>query len=90
MVTRERDQSQQNYVKSTTVSQKQFNVIKLTEQSTRTLEQELQGYRDEAQKMRKVKALFEGRSFTAWKRSAMCEKMKLGDGNKLQILMSTS
>jgi hypothetical protein len=54
MVCRERDLSQKNFVKSTTATQKQFNVLKLSEQSQRTLEQEITGYRDEAQKMRKL------------------------------------
>lgn len=54
MVSRERDLSQKNFVKSTTASQKQFNTLKLSEQAQRTLEQEISGYRDEAQKMRKL------------------------------------
>lgn len=54
MTSRERDLSQKNFVKSTSASQKQFNVLKLSEQSQRTLEQEISGYRDEAQKMRKL------------------------------------
>jgi chromosome segregation ATPase len=54
MVVRERDISQKNFVKSTTATQKQFNVLKLSEQSQRNLEQEIQAYKDEAQKMRKL------------------------------------
>lgn len=54
MVTRERDISQKNFVKSTTASLKQYNVLKLSEQNKRNLEQEISGYKDEAQKMRKV------------------------------------
>lgn len=54
MVSRERDLSQKNFVKSTTASQKQFNTLKLSEQSQRTLEQEISAHRDEAQKMRKL------------------------------------
>lgn len=54
LVTRERDMSQKNFVKSTTSSLKQFSVLKLSEQNKRNLEQEISGYKDEAQKMRKL------------------------------------
>ena len=54
MVSRERDLSQKNLIKSTTATQKQFNVLKISEQAQRNLEQEIQGYKDEAQKMRKL------------------------------------
>jgi chromosome segregation ATPase len=54
MVSRERDISQKNFVKSTSASLKQFNVLKLSEQTKRNLEQEISGYKDEAQKMRKI------------------------------------
>jgi chromosome segregation ATPase len=54
MVSRERDISQKNFVKSTTASLKQYSVLKLSEQDKRNLEQEISGYKDEAQKMRKI------------------------------------
>jgi hypothetical protein len=54
LVTRERDMSQKNFVKSTTSSLKQYSVLKLSEQNKRNLEQEISGYKDEAQKMRKL------------------------------------
>ncbi|KAJ3276084.1 hypothetical protein HDV01_006254 [Terramyces sp. JEL0728] len=54
MLTRERDISQKNFVKSTTASLKQYNILKLSEQNKRNLEQEIQAYKDEAQKMRKL------------------------------------
>ena len=58
MITRERDISQKNFVKSTGSSIKQFNSLKLSEQNKRNLEQEIIGYKDEAQKMRKVLTTF--------------------------------
>ncbi|KAJ8322580.1 hypothetical protein O5D80_008685 [Batrachochytrium dendrobatidis] len=54
MTSRERDIAQKNFVKATGATQKQFNVLKLAEQTQRKLEQEIQGYKDEAQKMRKL------------------------------------
>ncbi|KAJ3258086.1 hypothetical protein HK103_004079 [Boothiomyces macroporosus] len=54
VLTRERDISQKNFVKSTTASLKQYNILKLSEQTKRNLEQEIQAYKDEAQKMRKL------------------------------------
>jgi hypothetical protein len=54
MVSRERDISQKNFVKSTTASLKQYSTLKLSEQNKRNLEQEISGYKDEAQKMRKI------------------------------------
>ncbi|KAL2915303.1 hypothetical protein HK105_205168 [Polyrhizophydium stewartii] len=54
MASRERDIAQKNFVKATGATQKQFNVLKLAEQTQRKLEQEIQGYKDEAQKMRKL------------------------------------
>ncbi|KAJ1332176.1 hypothetical protein BSLG_008992 [Batrachochytrium salamandrivorans] len=54
MSSRERDIAQKNFVKATGAAQKQFNVLKLSEQTQRKLEQEIQGYKDEAQKMRKL------------------------------------
>ena len=54
MAVREREIAQKNFVKSTGANQKQLNVIRLSEQSQRNLEQEIQGYKDEATKMRKV------------------------------------
>ncbi|KAJ3034777.1 hypothetical protein HDV00_004639 [Rhizophlyctis rosea] len=53
-VSRERDIAQKNFVKATGATQKQYNVVKLAEQTKRNLEQEIMGYKDEAGKMRKV------------------------------------
>jgi chromosome segregation ATPase len=41
-------------VKSTASSLKQYSVLKLSEQNKRNLEQEISGYKEEAQKMRKL------------------------------------
>ncbi|KAI8921519.1 hypothetical protein BC831DRAFT_476871 [Entophlyctis helioformis] len=54
MASRERDIAQKNFVKATSATQKQFNTLKLAEQTQRNLEQEIQSYKDEAQKMRKL------------------------------------
>ncbi|KAJ3291267.1 hypothetical protein HK104_006210 [Borealophlyctis nickersoniae] len=53
-LSRERDIAQKNFVKATGATQKQFNVVKLAEQTKRNLEQEIMGYKDEASKMRKL------------------------------------
>jgi hypothetical protein len=82
MISRERDLSQKNFVKSTTASQKQFNILKLSEQAQRTLEQEISGHRDEAQKMRKVSFLIKHfSSFTPLKKIEIIDLMKQHDSN---------
>ncbi|KAJ3036038.1 hypothetical protein HK097_003954, partial [Rhizophlyctis rosea] len=53
-VSRERDIAQKNFVRATGATQKQYNVVKLAEQTKRNLEQEIMGYKDEAGKMRKL------------------------------------
>lgn len=53
-LTRERDMALKNLVKSTGATQKQVNIVKLSEQTHRNLEQEISGFKDEAAKMRKV------------------------------------
>ncbi|KAJ1550429.1 hypothetical protein HK096_006983, partial [Nowakowskiella sp. JEL0078] len=53
-VTRERDIAQKNFVKSTGATQKQLNVVKLSEQTKHNLEQEIMSYKEEASKMRKL------------------------------------
>lgn len=44
----------QNLLKAATVTQKQMNLVKLHEQSKKNLEEEIQNYKDEAQKQRKI------------------------------------
>ncbi|NXH14187.1 CFA58 protein, partial [Bucco capensis] len=51
---RERDLLSKNLVKATNATQKQINLVKLHEQSKRNLEQEIQSYKSEAQKQRKI------------------------------------
>jgi len=51
---RERDLVSKNLSKTSTASQKQVNMNKLAEQAKRNLEQEIQGYKDEATKQRKL------------------------------------
>jgi hypothetical protein len=46
-----------NLVKAAGATQKQFNIVKLSEQTHRNLEQEINGFKDEAAKMRKVRCL---------------------------------
>ncbi|KAJ3332380.1 hypothetical protein HDU76_000416 [Blyttiomyces sp. JEL0837] len=53
-ITRERDIAQKNFVKATGATQKQLNVVKLADQTKRTLEQEILQYKEEASKMRKL------------------------------------
>ena len=53
-LSRDRDIAQKNLVKATGATQKQFNIVKLSEQTHRNLEQEIRAFRDEATKMRKV------------------------------------
>ncbi|XP_005303567.2 cilia- and flagella-associated protein 58 isoform X3 [Chrysemys picta bellii] len=51
---RERDILNKNLLKAASVTQKQLNLVKLHEQSKRNLEEEIQNYKDEAQKQRKI------------------------------------
>ncbi|KAJ1511569.1 hypothetical protein HMI55_006538 [Coelomomyces lativittatus] len=51
---RERDLLSKNYLKAVSATQKQANFAKLHEQSKQTLEQEIQGYKEEAAKQRKL------------------------------------
>ncbi|KGL90495.1 Coiled-coil domain-containing protein 147, partial [Charadrius vociferus] len=51
---RERDMLSKNLVKATTATQKQINLVKLHEQSKKNLEEEIQSYKNEAQKQRKI------------------------------------
>jgi hypothetical protein len=53
-ITRERDIAQKNYVKATAATQRQLNMVKISDQSKGTLEQEIIAFKDEASKMRKV------------------------------------
>ncbi|XP_058044179.1 cilia- and flagella-associated protein 58 [Ahaetulla prasina] len=51
---RERDILNKNLLKAAGVTQKQMNLVKLHEQSKKNLEEEIQNYKDEAQKQRKI------------------------------------
>ncbi|NXK31449.1 CFA58 protein, partial [Piprites chloris] len=51
---RERDMLNQNLIKATIATQKQINLVKLHEQSKQNLEAEIQNYKIEAQKQRKI------------------------------------
>ncbi|NWI96542.1 CFA58 protein, partial [Pitta sordida] len=51
---RERDMLNQNLIKATNATQKQISLVKLHEQSKQNLEAEIQNYKIEAQKQRKV------------------------------------
>ncbi|KFO69525.1 Coiled-coil domain-containing protein 147, partial [Cuculus canorus] len=51
---RERDMLSKNLLKATSATQKQVQLVKLHEQSKRNLEQEIHGYKNEAQKQRKI------------------------------------
>ncbi|NWV74523.1 CFA58 protein, partial [Dasyornis broadbenti] len=51
---RERDMLNQNLIKATDATQKQINLVKLHEQSKQNLEGEIQSYKIEAQKQRKI------------------------------------
>jgi len=51
---RERDILNKNMLKATANTQKQLNLVKLHEQSKKNLEQEIQNYKEEAQKQRKI------------------------------------
>jgi chromosome segregation ATPase len=53
-LTRERDLLSKNMLKSASQTQKQINLVKLHEQSKNNLEQEIQNYKDEALKQRKI------------------------------------
>uniref|UniRef100_A0A8C5TIR1 Cilia and flagella associated protein 58 n=1 Tax=Malurus cyaneus samueli TaxID=2593467 RepID=A0A8C5TIR1_9PASS len=51
---RERDMLNQNLIKATNATQKQIDLVKLHEQSKQHLESEIQSYKIEAQKQRKI------------------------------------
>ena len=51
---RERDILNKNMLKAAGNTQKQLNLVKLHEQSKKNLEQEIQNYKEEAQKQRKI------------------------------------
>ncbi|NXD77940.1 CFA58 protein, partial [Halcyon senegalensis] len=51
---RERDILSKNLVKATSATQKQISLVKLHEQTKKNLEQEIQNYKSEAQKQRKI------------------------------------
>ncbi|NXO29561.1 CFA58 protein, partial [Cisticola juncidis] len=51
---RERDMLNQNLIKATNATQKQIDLVKLHEQSKQNLESEIQNYKIEAQKQRKI------------------------------------
>ncbi|XP_064519332.1 cilia- and flagella-associated protein 58 isoform X3 [Pseudopipra pipra] len=51
---RERDMLNQNLIKATNATQKQISLVKLHEQSKQNLEAEIQNYKIEAQKQRKI------------------------------------
>ncbi|XP_068807258.1 cilia- and flagella-associated protein 58 [Struthio camelus] len=51
---RERDILNKNLVKATSATQKQINLVKIHEQSKKNLEEEIQNYKNEAQKQRKI------------------------------------
>uniref|UniRef100_A0A8C8ZJN6 Cilia and flagella associated protein 58 n=1 Tax=Prolemur simus TaxID=1328070 RepID=A0A8C8ZJN6_PROSS len=51
---RERDILNKNMLKAVNATQKQIDLVKLHEQAKRTLEEEIQNYKDEAQKQRKI------------------------------------
>ncbi|NXI83260.1 CFA58 protein, partial [Rhipidura dahli] len=51
---RERDMLNQNLIKATNATQKQMDLVKLHEQSKQNLEAEIQSYKIEAQKQRKI------------------------------------
>ncbi|KAJ3108023.1 hypothetical protein HK100_003491 [Physocladia obscura] len=54
VLTKERDAAQKNFVKATGATQRQFNAVKLSDQTQRTLEHEITGFKEEASKMRKI------------------------------------
>ncbi|XP_046562780.1 cilia- and flagella-associated protein 58-like [Haliotis rubra] len=51
---RERDILNKNLLKAASATQKQLHLVKLHEQSKKNLEQEIQNYKEEAQKQRKI------------------------------------
>uniref|UniRef100_A0A3P8WIV0 Cilia- and flagella-associated protein 58 central coiled coil domain-containing protein n=1 Tax=Cynoglossus semilaevis TaxID=244447 RepID=A0A3P8WIV0_CYNSE len=51
---RERDILNKNMIKAAQSTEKQQNIVKLLEQDKKTLENEINGYRQEAQKQRKI------------------------------------
>jgi len=54
-LTREREILSKNYIRSLNSNNKQNGIIKTNEQTLKNTEREIQSYRDEASKMRKVK-----------------------------------
>ncbi|XP_048747175.1 cilia- and flagella-associated protein 58-like [Ostrea edulis] len=52
--TRERDILQKSMLKAASATQKQIHLVRLHEQSKKNLEQDIQNYREEAQKQRKI------------------------------------
>jgi len=53
-LTREREILNRNYIQSLNNNAKQNSIIKVNEQTIKNTEHEIQSYRDEASKMRKV------------------------------------
>ncbi|NXV82035.1 CFA58 protein, partial [Atlantisia rogersi] len=51
---REKNMLNKNLIKATSATQKQINLVKLHEQSKKNLESEIQNYKNEAQKQRKI------------------------------------
>ncbi|KAK3530439.1 hypothetical protein QTP86_024351, partial [Hemibagrus guttatus] len=51
---REKDMLSKNMIKAANATEKQLNLVKLHEQTKKTLDQEILNYRDEAQKQRKI------------------------------------
>uniref|UniRef100_A0A2K5RC32 Cilia and flagella associated protein 58 n=1 Tax=Cebus imitator TaxID=2715852 RepID=A0A2K5RC32_CEBIM len=51
---RERDILNKNMLKAVNATQKQVDLVKLHEQAKRNLEEEIQNYKEEAQKQRKI------------------------------------
>ncbi|XP_039632494.1 cilia- and flagella-associated protein 58 [Polypterus senegalus] len=51
---RERDILKKSEIKAVSATQKQINLVKLHEQAKKNLDQEIQNYKDEAQKQRKI------------------------------------
>ncbi|KFZ58598.1 Coiled-coil domain-containing protein 147, partial [Antrostomus carolinensis] len=51
---REKNMLSKNLVKATSATQKQINLVKLHEQTKKNLEEEIQNYKNEAQKQRKI------------------------------------
>ncbi|KAJ3208212.1 hypothetical protein HDU82_002795 [Entophlyctis luteolus] len=54
MLTKERDATQKNFVKAVGATQRQINAVKISDLAQRTLEHEIEGFKEEASKMRKI------------------------------------